>query len=369
MLSPLTGIGNYTYQVAKSLRELDAVNDYSYFYGYYSKQLFCSATQKGVFFFNPIKEFVKKIPGLGNTARKLNGAVNYFSRRSYDLYFEPNFIPINIKAKTTIVSVCDFSWKLYPQWHPKERVSYFEENFFRNITRADRIIFISDYIRKEAIKLFDFPADKLKTIHLGFDKEIFKHYSHQELQVLRVKYNLPEKFILFVSSSEPRKNLKNLILAYSKMDEDIQQNYKLVLTGVKGWNDKEIIKLLDKLKDRVTYLGYVSNTELCQLYNLATLLVFPSFYEGFGLPPLEAMACGCPVVTSNTTSLPEVCGDAAIYVEPSYVDSIAEGIYKVITNEELRKTLIQKGFANAAKFSWTKCAQEHLKVFEEAAGS
>jgi glycosyltransferase involved in cell wall biosynthesis len=152
------------------------------------------------------------------------------------------------------------------------------------------------------------------------------------------------------------------------MNKSLRKDYKLVLVGFRGWNNKKIMKELEELKDDVIYLGYVSNTELGQLYNLATLFVCPSFYEGFGLPPLEAMSCGCPVVTSNTASLPEVCGDAAYYVDPYDVDSIAEGISRVVTDEELRNGLSKKGLANAAKFSWAKSAQEHLKVFKEAIG-
>ena len=172
--------------------------------------------------------------------------------------------------------------------------------------------------------------------------------------------------MLFVGSIEPRKNLKSLIGAYLSLDKGIRKDTKLVLAGFKGWENEEIMQLLKKVKSDVVYLGYLSNIELGKLYNLATLFVYPSLYEGFGLPPLEAMACGCPVVVSDTASLPEVCGDAAQYVDPRDVDSIAEGIDKVLSDEAHRRSLIARGIARSKLFSWDKAAKKHLEVFEDA---
>jgi glycosyltransferase involved in cell wall biosynthesis len=187
--------------------------------------------------------------------------------------------------------------------------------------------------------------------------------------LMRRRYSLPEHFIFFTGSLEPRKNLKNLIQAYSGLDKRIRKDIKLVLAGFKGWQNKEIMALLRKVKSDVFYLGYVSDAALRDLYNLATLFVYPSFYEGFGLPPLEAMACGCPVVVSNAASLPEVCGGAAYYVDPYNIESIAEGIHKVLTDEALRQSLIEKGLERAKLFSWEKSAKKHIEVFDEVLSS
>ncbi|PIX16613.1 glycosyltransferase family 1 protein, partial [Candidatus Desantisbacteria bacterium CG_4_8_14_3_um_filter_40_12] len=130
-----------------------------------------------------------------------------------------------------------------------------------------------------------------------------------------------------------------------------------------------IMELIKKVKEDIIYLGYLSDAELGKLYNLATAFAYPSIYEGFGLPPLEAMACGCPVITSNIASLPEVCSDSVYYVNPYEIDDIADGIYKIITNEELKKGLVQKGLERAKFFSWEKSAMEHLRVFEEVCNS
>ena len=369
LLYPLTGVGSYTYHIAQSLRAIDPINDYTYFYGYYSRNLHAYYNENKKIFYR-VKELVKKMPIFRwIVARKLvRGFVNAVSPRNFDLYFEPNFMPINIKSRCTVVTIFDFSFILYPQWHPKERINDFEEYFWKNLKRSDRIIVISDYIKKEGVNL-GLPEEKLRTIHLGIDHEVFKTYPPQDLQLLRKHYKLPEHFILFVGSIEPRKNLENLVRSYINLDEGIRKDIKLVLAGFKGWENKEIMALLKEGKSDVLYLGYLPDKELGELYNLATLFVYPSMYEGFGLPPLEAMACCCPVVASNVASLPEVCGDAALYVDPHDVNSIAEGIHKVLTDDDLRQSLIEKGLERAKLFSWEKSAKEHIKVFEEVLGS
>jgi glycosyltransferase involved in cell wall biosynthesis len=360
LFSPLTGVGNYTFQIARYLREIDNENCYWYFYGWYSRNLRLYENPQGYY------DIIRKIPLIREIARRAKNMLAYSNFRRYDLYFEPNFIPINIPAKKIVTTIHDFSWKLFPELHPTDRVRYWERNFWKKIYKVDFIIAVSHFTKEEAIRRFGLSPDKIRVIHNGYDNTIFRKYDQDELETTRKKYNLPQKFMLFVGSIEPRKNLKNLILAYSILVKNIQQEYKLVLVGPRGWNNEEIMSLLEKLKNKVTYLGYVSNAELGKLYNLATIFVYPSLYEGFGLPPLEAMACGCPVVTSNIVPLRESCGNAAYYIDPYTIDSIAEGIHKVITSEELRRSLTQEGLANAAKFSWAKSAEEHLKVFEEA---
>jgi glycosyltransferase involved in cell wall biosynthesis len=364
LLSPLTGVGSYIYHIARSLRAIDAINDYTYFYGYYSRNLHAYYNQNNKILYH-IKEFAHKMPIIGGAAaKKLGSFVNTVSSRNFDLYFEPNFIPIAIKARCIVTTVFDFSFMLYPEWHPKRRIDYFKRNFWKNLRRVDRIITISDYIKKEGVG-FGLPKEKISTIHLGFDREIFKIYPFQDLRSLKKKYELPEHFILFVGSIEPRKNLLNLVRAYISLGNRIRKDIKLVLAGFKGWENKEIMTILKKIKSDVLYLGYLPVRELGKLYNLATLFAYPSFYEGFGLPPLEAMACGCPVVVSNAASLPEVCGNAAQYVDPHTVDSIAEGMDRVLSDEAYRRTLIENGLARSRLFNWETAAKDHVTIFEE----
>ncbi|HEY4715602.1 MAG TPA: glycosyltransferase family 1 protein [bacterium] len=363
LLSPFTGAANYTYQIARNLTETDLVNEYLYFYRYYSKKL--KHFNKRSNFFYSLTELARNIPFLRTELRKLKRIGATLKEHDFDLYFEPNFIPLDIKAKKTVVTVFDFSFKVHPEWHPKDRVLYFENNFWNNIDRADRIIVISNFVKESAINLFGFKSEKLKTIYLGYDTNVFRSYPKDELVVTRKKYSLPENFILFAGSIEPRKNLNNLIQAYAALDDSVKKEFKLVLAGFKGWKNKEVQGSLRRFKNNIILLGYLPEKELGKLYNLAALFVYPSFYEGFGLPPLEAMACGCPVVVSNTSSMPEVCSNAAYYVDPYDSENIAAGLKKVLMNEELKRSLRQSGLERAAMFSWRKSAEEHLLLFQE----
>jgi glycosyltransferase involved in cell wall biosynthesis len=363
LLSTLTGVGNYTYQTARALARLAPENEYSYYYGYFSKKLF-AAENRGAFY--EIKELVKRAPVIKKFARALKDNICPLTLKPFDLYFEPNFIPLRVRAKRTVVSVMDFSFEVYPQWHPRERIEYFRKKFWKNIGRADRIIAISDFVRDEAVNKFGLPAEKVRVVRLGFNKEVFRRMAAEELAPVKAKYSLPDRFMLCVGSMEPRKNLLSLLKAYISLPPAARGGFKLVFAGFKGWENREIMDLLEKVKDDAVYLGYITDAELGALYNLASFFVYPSFYEGFGLPPLEAMACGCPVVVSRAASLPEVCGDAAVYVDPFDIDSIAAGIARVAGDEPLRKALRVAGLKRSEEFSWEKTAVQHLEIFKEA---
>jgi glycosyltransferase involved in cell wall biosynthesis len=355
--SPLTGVGNYTYNLITEFQRLKPDFDYTFYYGYFTKKLKFYPKKGKTFYY--IKESAKKIPLLSSYTRSVIDRLVYCHRKKYDLYFEPNFIPLGIKAKKTVTTVYDFSFYLHPEWHPKARVDYFSKNFFKRIEKSDSIITISKYVEREALEILKIKDCRIVTVYPGLS-DIFKATEDE-----KIKTRLPENYILFVGSIEPRKNLVSLLKAYLLLQEYIRKDFKLLLVGFKGWGNKEIGELLDKLKGAVDYLGYVDNEELANLYRGASCFVYPSLYEGFGLPPLEAMACGCPVVTSNVTSLPEVCGDAAHYVDPYDVESIAEGMHKVLMDGAMRRNLIEKGLERVKLFSWEKAAKEHLEVFEE----
>jgi len=192
---------------------------------------------------------------------------------------------------------------------------------------------------REAFELLNGKDLRIVTIHYGYNHALFHAHKKAEEE----KASLLGNYILFVGSIEPKKNLLGLLKAYLLLSNYMKKDFQLLLTGYKGWRNQEIVERMDQLKGRVHYLGYLNNEELATLYRGASCLVFTSFYEGFGLPPLEAMACGCPVIVFNVASLPEVCGDAAYYMDPYDVESIAEGIHKVLMDEAMRQNLIKKG--------------------------
>lgn len=362
LLSPFTGIGNYTYEVSKRLLEIDEL-DLNFYYGYVSKKLISPSNRVNVKNSKPLiskNDFIKKV------VRKLLVINSKLLTKKVDLYWQPNFIlNASIKSKFKIVSVHDFSFHLYPNWHPKERIEYFKNNFWKNINSADFIITGSNYSKNEILEYLNFPEEKIKVIYHGVANE-YKIYPKELLDSFSKHNNLPNKFILFVGSIEPRKNLLNLLKAYDLLNNELKQKYKLLLVGFSGWENVEIMNLINKNIKNVTYLGYLSNLELAYIYNLSTIFIFPSYYEGFGIPPIEAMACKTPVIVSNISSIPEVCEeDSAIYCNPHSITDIRDKIELILNSENLQKELIYKGLNRAKKFTWEKSAKEHLRVFQK----
>ena len=207
---------------------------------------------------------------------------------------------------------------------------------------------------------------KIITVKYPDDKE---HGANWEYVIthkddLKVSFDLPKKFIFSVGSIEPRKNLLGLLKAYNLLSNELKKEYKLVLAGFKGWENKEIVDLINQDKENIFYLGFISDQELAKVYNLASCFLFPSFYEGFGLPVLEAMACGTPVVCSDSSSIPEVGGDAVVYCDPYDINDIKDKIEFVLKDSSLQQEMIKKGLERAQLFSWDKSADEHLKVFK-----
>ena len=361
LLSPKTGIGRYTYENAKRLSEKKEY-EWIFYYGFFSKKLY--GGENGL---TKVKSLMTKRSFLKKAAKKsLVLYTKYLYKQNFDLYWQPNYIPDPVvKAKKCVVSVHDFSFILNPSWHPKERVEFFEKNFFKNIKRANRIITGSSYSKKEIEKFIGFDSNKIEVIPHGVDFKLYRKYSKEILDKFKKTLSLPEKFFLFVGSVEPRKNLFYLIEAYLNLPKDVKREYKLLIIGFKGWENEEIKKMMEKERDNIRYMGFLSDRELSFVYNLASLFIYPSLYEGFGLPPLEAMACQTPVIVSNSTSLPEVCADAALYVDPYDPKDLVEKILKFVNEEKLQKELAQKGYNRAKKFSWENSCDRHLEVFEK----
>ena len=356
LLSPLTGIGRYTYEISKELLSKKDDFDVTFFYGYHSKKLLQPTTNSEI---KNIKSLLTKNQFIKKVARKVLMFTSRIASPTYDIYWQPNFIPNDgVKAKKIVTSVHDFSFILHKEYHPKERIEYFEKYFFTNVAKSDMIITGSEFSKQEILEQLNFYNEQVQVIYHGINHDLFKIYNDS-----KVNFELPEKFIFSVGSIEPRKNLAGLLKAYNSLNKEFKKEYKLVLAGFKGWENEEIINLIEQDKENIHYLGFVSDSELAKVYNLASLFVFPSFYEGFGLPVLEAMACGTPVLCSNTTSLPEVGGDAVVYCDPNNVNDIAEKMEIVLSDEKLQQEVIEKGLKRVKQFTWEKAAQEHLRVF------
>jgi len=363
LLSPITGIGTYILNLSKAFRSLDQGNEYTYFYGYFGRKLLTYEDSAFIRSFSNAKEGFIKNPLFSKYGRKFKDMLPALNRRNFDLYFEPNITPTNIKAKKVVTTVCDLSFKKFPHCQPKDRTEYFNQHFDEGLKRSNRVIVLSKKIKEELLGLTKIKDEMVDVIPAGVDRSIFKQYSGELADGVKEKYSLPEKFILYVGTIEPRKNLKGLLDAY--LSRDIKSEFKLVIVGASGWGNKEELKLFADHMDDVVFLGHIPSIDIALLMNTASCLVYPSFYEGFGLPPLEAMACGCPVVVSNISSLPETCGDAVYYVDPYNVNSITDGIHKVVTDEAIRESLIKRGLERAKNFCWEKSAKEHLKVFND----
>ncbi|MFC1755619.1 glycosyltransferase family 4 protein, partial [Thermoproteota archaeon] len=241
-----------------------------------------------------------------------------------------------------------------------------------SIKGADRIIADSQNTKNDILKYYGADEEKIKVVHLAPDK-VYKPIQEKELlDKVRAKYNLISNTIFSIGIIEPRKNIANLLEAFKILKESYGLDYKLAIAGSKGKNgDLPYNEVFHKVKELglekdVIFLGFVPREDVPLLYNIADLFAFPSLYEGFGLPVLEAMACGTPVVTSNISSLPEVAQDAALLVDPYNVGELAKAMQRVLTDKALQTQLCEKGLAQARKFSWEKTAKKIISIYEEA---
>lgn len=271
---------------------------------------------------------------------------------------------LNKKSKK-ILTVHDLTPLFFPETHTKKFVLVWNTTLKLIRKKIDQVIADSVSTKNDCIKYLHIPEEKIKVIYLGVDKIYHPIDNKSEIRgELERKYNIDSPFILYVGTLEPRKNIPALFKAFSKLRK--RMDYKLVIVGMKGWKYKRIFKTIKELQleKHIIFTGYVSEEDIVKFYNIAEVFVYPSIYEGFGLPPLEAMACGCPVITSNTSSLPEVVGDAGILVDPNDIEGLSDKIYEVLSNEDLRNELSEKGPERAKMFSWQKTAKQTWEIYE-----
>lgn len=283
-----------------------------------------------------------------------------------DLLHSPDFIPPFRRNCKSVITIHDLAFLLYPHFLTKESARYYGQ-IDQAWRKTDHIIAVSEATKQDSIRMLGVPEKKITVIHEAANP-IYRQLPQAEAKHhVKTRYKFDRDYILFVSTIEPRKNLPGLLQAYRRLRDEYQRDELLVLIGANGWLWEEVYETVNRLDldDYVVFLGRVPSEDLVYLYNAARLLVHPSFYEGFGLTPLEAMTCGTPIIVSNTSALPEVVGDAALLINPHDIDGLTVALWRVLTDEELQKELIHKGLKRAQQFSWQKAAQQTLEVYHK----
>lgn len=279
-----------------------------------------------------------------------------------DVFYSPDFVLPPTRAPRKILTIHDLSFKRHPETAVPNLKWYLEAAVPRAIARADLILADSDATRRDLQEFFNTPPARIQTLYSGYESFFQRVTAANELQRVRAAYALHKPFLLCVGTIEPRKNLARLIEAFSKLKR--RRDLELVIAGGRGWMYDEIYEAPQKfgVSAQVRFIGFTPDADLPALYSLAELFVYPSLYEGFGLPVLEALACGAAVVTANNSSLPEVTGDAALLVEARDVDALVWAIQRLLDDHTWREILQNKALAQAKKFSWDKSAAELKRV-------
>ncbi len=283
-----------------------------------------------------------------------------------DLLHSPDFIPPAFGARHFVITVHDLNFLYYPQFLTAESLRYYNDQIAWAVAHADHILADSEATRADLIRLLHVPPEKVTTVHLGIDP-VFRPLPPDPVRETLARYGLTPGYLLFVGTLEPRKNLPGLLTAYRILRDRVKPSSPLVIVGSRGWLYEEIYARVEslRLENHVRFVYDVADDDLPALYNGAALLVMPSFYEGFGLPALEAQACGTPVVISDRGSLPEVAGAAAVTVNPDDPEDIAAGIARVLNDPDLQAALRAAGPAHAARFTWEQAARRTLSVYRQ----
>ena len=371
LLAPLTGIGQYMNHLFGAINTVDGI-ELQMHYGLRVTKGFPGlpiAKREGDGAVR-LGNFAQKLIPRHRTLRRMveRVAFGYQSARLGNsiLYHEPNYIALPHKGPL-VLTVCDMSCFDLPESHPKERVALMRRDMPASIKRADHILVISESSRAALQRWFDVDPARITTTYLAADSR-FRPQSAQQLEAkMRVLGLKAGGYVLCVGTLEPRKNLDTLLSAYLGLPTRLRQHFPLVLAGVAGWKIQDLLRKLETLRNdgTVKLLGYVPDAEMPALYAGAAAFCYPSRYEGFGLPALEAMACAVPVLTCNQTSLPEVVGDSGLMVDPDDVDGMRERLLLLLEDRVFANDLGMRGCIRAANFSWERCARETIAVYEK----
>jgi alpha-1,3-rhamnosyl/mannosyltransferase len=360
IVAPITGIGRYASELARHHHTDDFESLKYYFAGHWLSDPFSMLRDDGAKLLNKSRRSRYSIFRLTD---RMKARATWASH----ICHSPNyFLPQD--AEGGVVTVHDLSVFKYPETHPKERIEHFERSFNSTLRRACHIITDSHAIRTEVIEYFGWQPDKISTVHLGVSEQ-YRPRSAEEVSVALKTFGLEfNGYALCVSTLEPRKRVLDLLVAYESLPQNIRSRFPLVLTGSKGWLNDDIHLRIERGERQgwLRNIGFVDEKFLPLLYSGARMFAFPSSYEGFGLPLLEALASGIPTVTTNTSSLPEVADGAAALVEVGDHDALADAIQCALIDEQWRETKRTRGLEVAAAHSWRRCASETLAVCRNA---
>ncbi|HSQ26905.1 MAG TPA: glycosyltransferase family 1 protein [Anaerolineales bacterium] len=283
-----------------------------------------------------------------------------------ELLHSPHYTrPVRLSC-ASVVTLHDMTFFLYPQLHTRIKRLFFPRMIRYSARHADALITISDHTRRDAIRILHIPEDKITSIPLGIHPDFHPIQDQHALDICREKYRLPQTFILYVGLVEPRKNLPVLFEAYQQLLQRCQPP-PLVIAGRMGWGVEQVMQQVKQLglQDKLIFPGYVDASDLPQVYNLAQVFVYPSRYEGFGFPPLEAMACGTPTITSAVSAMLDHVGQAAVLVEPDNPQALSAAIFGLLTQPEKCKRLALAGPQQAARFTWAETARQTRALYQK----
>lgn len=313
---------------------------------------------------------------LGYKPWRLAAMASHFTHIPFDRFYgSPRLVHAtdhllpHLRART-VFTLHDLIFEIFPEHHKRYNHTFLKLMMPRFLRAADAIICVSDWTRRDAERLYGIDPARMTVIYEAADTRYQPTRDEEVLAAVRARYALPEQFILHVGTIEPRKNLNTLLAAFAALKGDFPR-LKLVLVGKKGWLYEPFFAKLaaSGLESEVIFPGFVAEEDLPRLYQLATVFAFPSVYEGFGLPPLEALACGTPVVCSNASSLPEVVGDAGLLVPPTDTAWLTAALRRVLSDADLRRDLQQRGPTRAAHFSWARAARETWAIYQRQMNS
>lgn len=364
---PRSGIGQYQIHLLEALLRIDSDN----FYNLYAFNLRNRERFKDIQFLSdnyklnviPIPQRLITLWWMMFGSPGLERVVG-----ECDLYQVSEICIQPVQKAKTVAMVHDLTTLLFPEYHVRSNV-FLHNQRFKRLNCVDGILTNSQATKSDIVKHLDINPDKIFVTHLGADKR-FRQMEKEDVYPILQKYKLHKPYILFVGTLEPRKNVETLICAFNQLKQTHNIPHELVLAGQKGWLYEKIFEAIESspFKSDIRLMDYLPDNDVPALMNGAEVFAYPSFYEGFGLPVLEAMQCGAPVVISNISSLPEVGGEACLYVHPESSDELSETLYKVLRDKASQKTLSEKGVERAKQFSWEKCAEETLKAYGEVMG-